>query len=372
MLKKLLHFGKKIFIFLNIVAVIGLLLSYLSTHLSPEKWIFLAIFGLSYVFWLGLNIFFVLFWLFSKRKLALLSLLTILVGYGHFASYFQIFPHFFAAKPETAKSIKVVSYNVRLFGWYDWKKNTVYRDSLIAGLKSEAADVYCFQEYFYHSDPGKFDTESIIKAKLETPYVHNVFNNWVGKHQKYGIATFSKFPIVDGGIVPFKYDDGNICIYTDVLIYGDTIRVFNAHVASIRFQTEDYRIVKEIKNPDHRLKQIIDDGFDILNLLNIAFKKRAQQVNMIVDSINASPYPTILCTDLNDTPVSYAYARLADVLTDSFRESGRGMGRTYIGKFPSFRIDYIFHGDIFRAVDYHTLPANISDHHGIGTTLYWN
>ena len=49
----------------------------------------------------------------------------------------------------------------------------------------------------------------------------------------------------------------------------------------------------------------------------------------------------ILCGDFNDTPLSYTYRQLSRKLTDSFIEKGRGIGNTYIGEFPSFRICYI-------------------------------
>lgn len=372
MRRRLRSFGKKIVIFLNLLAVAGLLLSYLATHISPEKFTFLALFGIAYVFLLAINIVFVIFWLFVKRKLALLSLLTILVGYKHFDAYFQLFPDTGANKVAESKSLKVISYNVRLFGWYDWKNNTQYRDSLIEALVPEDADVYCFQEYFHNSEPGRFDTENRLKRKLRTPYIYSEYTNWVGRHEKYGIATFSKYPIVGKGKVRFKREDSNISIYTDLLIEGDTVRVYNGHIASIRFEPKDYRFMDEIKEGDQDLEPVLKDGLGVVEKLSIAYKKRAGQVSELLAHADTAHFPVIICGDFNDTPVSYSYSLINSKLKDSFRESGWGIGNTYIGKFPSFRIDYIFHGDRFRAVDYHTLPANISDHHGIGATLLWD
>ena len=37
-------------------------------------------------------------------------------------------------------------------------------------------------------------------------------------------------------------------------------------------------------------------------------------------------YPVILCTDLNDTPFSYAYHQVSSNLNDAFKESGFGLG----------------------------------------------
>ena len=73
------------------------------------------------------------------------------------------------------------------------------------------------------------------------------------------------------------------------------------------------------------------------------FQRRAAQADSIHKSIKASPYPVSLCGDFNDTPASYAYETIRGDLRDAFIESGSGLGQTYIGDFPSFRIDHIFY-----------------------------
>lgn len=47
---------------------------------------------------------------------------------------------------------------------------------------------------------------------------------------------------------------------------------------------------------------------------------------------------------------------------DAFVGSGKGIGRTYIGKLPSFRIDYIFHSKDFESLNFQTLELRLSDH----------
>jgi len=79
-----------------------------------------------------------------------------------------------------------------------------------------------------------------------------------------------------------------------------------------------------------------------------------------------SPHPVIYCGDMNDTPMSYSYHELREVgLNDAFVESGRGIGHTYIGAFPSFRIDHILHDDRLVAWNFRTLPEDLSDHRAI-------
>ena len=82
----------------------------------------------------------------------------------------------------------------------------------------------------------------------------------------------------------------------------------------------------------------------------------------IRDHMRACPHPVVFCSDMNDTPMSYAYHHLDGALVDAFEESGRGLGHTYIGAFPSFRIDHIMHSPSLEASGFKTLPDELSDH----------
>ena len=88
--------------------------------------------------------------------------------------------------------------------------------------------------------------------------------------------------------------------------------------------------------------------------LMIANKNRAHQAEEIQRHIDGSPYPVILCGDFNDTPLSYTYI-----------EKGRGIGNTYIGEFPSFRIDYVLHSPTLYTVGYIREDITLSDHYPI-------
>jgi endonuclease/exonuclease/phosphatase (EEP) superfamily protein YafD len=93
-------------------------------------------------------------------------------------------------------------------------------------------------------------------------------------------------------------------------------------------------------------------------------------VAKLVEHIRISPWPVVYCGDLNDTPMSYSYHLLRKAgLEDAFVESGQGIGDTYIGDLPSFRIDHILHGGPFAAWGFRTLPDELSDHRAIITHL---
>src|SRR5690606_20357235 len=92
------------------------------------------------------------------------------------------------------------------------------------------------------------------------------------------------------------------------------------------------------------------------------FKMRARQVEAISALIKESPYPVIVCGDLNDTPASYSYKQLKQGLHDAFVRSGKGIGQTFINKLPALRIDYILHDKGFESYNFETHNYRMSDH----------
>ena len=337
----------------------------MSTHISPEKFKFLSLFGISFPIWLGLNILFFGFWLLRRRSFMLFSLISILLGFNHVNDFIQLS---FSSKPDVKEnSFKILSYNVKLFGLYSWKDNKKSRDNIVEQLVKEDPDIICFQEFYFTERPEGFQTKSILLDRFKGASVHEKYTHELIHHQYFGVATLSKFPIVGKGYIEFYNDRNNFCIYSDLKINQDTIRVFNGHFASIRFKQEDYKFMDDIKKDAKQINTKSIGG--ISERLMSASAKRASQVAKVMDEVKNSPYPVVLAGDFNDAPVSFAYRQVRKQLKDSFTEAGNGIGNTYIGTFPSFRIDYIFHDDNFSAHKYKTLPEKYSDHHAIQTIL---
>ncbi|NTW33893.1 MAG: endonuclease/exonuclease/phosphatase family protein [Bacteroidetes bacterium] len=222
----------------------------------------------------------------------------------------------------------------------------------------------CFQEYVYDTT-GAFQTTDTLKKflKAKNPHVYYTVNS--RNKNFFGVATFSRFPIVGTGKIDFKTVSGNICIYTDIKINSDTVRVYNVHFESIRFKAEDYAFAKSQAQKKNEKFDLQKSSEKILVRLKKAFINRAPQSVLVAEHIKKCKYPVILCGDFNDTPTSYAYHNIARYLTDSFVESGNGIGQTYAGVFPSFRIDYIMHGKQFKAYNFETVYEEMSDHYPV-------
>jgi len=95
-----------------------------------------------------------------------------------------------------------------------------------------------------------------------------------------------------------------------------------------------------------------------------SYKKRAEESQVIKKHMQSSPYPIILCGDFNDTPLSYAYNTISKNLKDAFKESGKGIGQSFV-KIPTLRIDYILHNECFNSYNYKRHKQKLSDHYAV-------
>ncbi len=355
----------------NSICLILLLLSYGSLYINPNTFWIIALFGISFPYILLLNVVFIIFWLIFHPKYALYSAIFVILGYSQITKLYQ-----FSGKerPSNSKNlIKVMSYNVRLFDLYnynkDWSFNFSGRDTMFRFIRNENPDIACFQEYF-HDSSNKFCTTDSLKSILKTDQIFTYFPQVLRKTDFYGIAIYSRFPIINSGVIDFKQKTNNSAIYVDIQKGESIYRIYNAHLQSIRFGKEDYAFTQELEKNEKKNIDINKSSQKILNKLKHAYKLRAQQSLILADHISKSPYPVIVCGDFNDTPTSYSYHTISNNLTDCFSESGRGFGTTYTGKMPSFRIDYIFHDKHFRGYEFTThQQVKASDHYPITVWL---
>lgn len=362
-------FISKVFYVLNIALAVFTLIGYASPYISPGNYWPIAFFGLAMPYLLILNLIYIFYWLFRAKSKFILSLLILALGYQVIPKYIQFQ---FGKKEAITESLKVMSFNVRVFDLYMWTKEKTTRDKIFRFLKEENPDVLCLQE-FYHMDKQnpkyEFKTLDTMVQFLTAKNYHVYYTTTVRNNDHWGLITFSKYPIVEKGVVPFEKGSDNACIYSDIKVNNKITRVYNAHLASIKLAKRDYKTMQKLNEKDY--SNFLGKGWSLVKKIRHGFEKRANQAELIRGSIEDSPHPTIVCGDFNDSPTSYSYQTIKGDLTDTYRESGSGLGRTYIGEFPSFRIDYIFTDSSFTSSNYTTHPIELSDHHPISTTIHF-
>jgi endonuclease/exonuclease/phosphatase family metal-dependent hydrolase len=355
---------RKLLLFLNAIAAALLLLSILASYVSPAVAWAIAFFGIAYPYFLVLNILFLVYWIAVRRRELVLSLAIILLGYSNLRNQLQL-DLYKVPKLNQEKAFKILSFNTRLFDLYNWTKQPDTKQRIFDLIKTENPEIVCIQEFYTSETRPGFDNLKDLKALREKTYVHVAYTDTTHGNAFWGIATFSKYPIVRKGNILFNEVTNNICIYTDLKINNDTIRVYNAHFQSNRLRREDYEF---LGNPKQE-KEKLTASKNILKRIKAGTIKRSKQVDVVANHMENSPYPVIICGDFNDPPSSYTYNRLRDNLKDAFVESGFGFGNTYNGLIPLLRIDYILHDKRFNSNNFQITKADLSDHFPVSCRL---
>lgn len=362
---RFLNYFKRLMIVVTVLLNTALAAAVLAQYINPKTiWIF-SVAGWIFPILFLINFFLLGFWIIVRIKYSLLPLTILFISMPLVRDFVSF--GFNKHKPEHAEpeGIRIMSYNVRNFDLYNWTNNERSRKGMISIIKDENPDIACFQEY-YTQDTGFYNNTALLRTKAGFKYAHVEINYVLQKKQKWGIATFTNYPIINKGVVKFSTRTKNIAIYTDIVTPSDTFRVFNVHLQSYRLAQKDYNYIDSLQQG----KPIDGESNKrIANKIKNAFIVRAEQVLTLTDYISKSPYKVILCGDFNDTPISYTYDQLTKNLSDAFIESGWGIGHTYISPIPLFRIDFILFDTAYRAYDYRCIHKNYSDHYPISTLL---
>jgi len=367
MAKKNFSFSNTILLIINLIAVIALFMAYLANYLNPKVYFAVGLSGLFYPYILLINGLFVIIWFFRVRKYCLLSLIMIIVGFNSFQRFYQFRGK--NAPSGNANLIKVFSYNVQIFGFYN---NIDNQEDIIHLLQENSPDIACLQEFCQENakKPKLMPAKEIKNALDAEDYF--VYTPLSQSKYEFGMAIFSKFPIVNKGTISFDNERKNHAIFADLKINNDTVRVYNVHFQSIFFGTEDYLFAQQATEGSINLtkNELKKGSVRILKKIKTGFAKRPAQVDTVVNHIKLSPYKTIVCGDFNDPPLSYTYKQIRNLLDDSFVNSGKGCGYSLIiNKLLSFRIDYIFHDKSFKSYSFTTQKLTTSDHYPIYTYL---
>ncbi|MCF8230643.1 MAG: endonuclease/exonuclease/phosphatase family protein [Bacteroidales bacterium] len=356
----------KLLLAINLVTLIALLFSYLSYHTSPAEIFLPVIFGITYPIWFLLNFLFILLWLFLKKWWLVFSLVAIVLGWSHVSTVYQSGDK----QDSPGDGLQLMSYNVRFFDVYNSKKDTTHdsHHKIYRFLEEQKADILCFQE-FYNEDTPDFAVMDSLLAIQPAKNYHIDYFKTRHKYYHWGLATFSKYPIINRQRHQFRNSFGNYFIYTDIVYGRDTMRVFNVHLESWHFEQEDYHFISNFSDSTQQEQPIKAGLKNIYWKMRSASMKRAVQVKELQNIITSSPYPVLVCGDFNSPPVSFVYNQMTTILQDAFTHKGSHFGTTYNGLLPGARIDYIFYDEHFHAESFKTFKKNYSDHYPITVNL---
>lgn len=363
--KKSVGFFGRIILWINYALCLALLLSYLAPHVDPRDAWLIAFFGLAYPPLLLFNVILAFYWLLRGRLYALLSIITILIGYNTLFNNIGFRMQSDAVINPSPNMLKVMTYNAHDFKKYGSNNDISTKHEILELIAQNNPDVIGIQE-FYTRKRGQYDMIDSIKKIMNSEfYYFEPFD--VNYDQASGMAIFSRYPIFNFGLISLSGKvTGNQCLFVDIQKGDKKIRLYSMHLQSIKFEPEDYKYLGEVSKKG---KTNMTATKRLGSKLKIAFLKRAEQVFTIKAHAKTCPYPYIYSGDFNDTPASFAFTQMSLGMKNAFREKGSGLARTYNGDFPNYQIDYIMASPQFDVLQYDIIKKKLSDHYPVSATL---
>ncbi len=251
--------------------------------------------------------------------------------------------------PSDRASFKILSYNTGGYIVEGEGQKTVEAEAWIA---KQRFDVVCLQEYFPEFQAVYVTTKDGERQKrhINMSSMGKLFpyNHFYKKGNLIGVATFSKHPITDRGLIFAGEKEHNKAIYTDILIHDQPVRIINAHLESNLL----------------RWDQILSR--DIVIAIKVFIRNqqtRGRQIDFLTEFIRHTSKPVILTGDFNETQFSYVYFKLRNCLRNTFEAKGQGFGSTFRPGQTPLRIDHQFYSDNLRLESFQTLPnPRFSEH----------
>ncbi|WP_448519144.1 endonuclease/exonuclease/phosphatase family protein [Rhodoflexus sp.] len=287
----------------------------------------------------------------GKLRLAAYPALGLLAAFPYWNATFAL-----NLPDDTKPEFELLSYNVRLFNAYDRAEHSAQAKAIVQWVMRDSSDIKCLQEYYQLDSSTLFNIPKRMGKRAGynyyfSPCCTNDLGGWMG------LAIYSRFPIVNKGSIDIKGRYNYGAIFADLVIKKDTVRVYNVHLQSMSIN--EHAIFHNSSDAE-KIKQISKDVF---SRLRKGLVKRSLQIQILIEHLASSPYPVILCGDLNDVPYSHTYYRLSRLLDNAFEKAAAGLGFTYNGKLFFLRIDNQFYSKGLKATYLQTNRAvDHSDH----------
>ena len=365
---KTFRYIRVLFVTMNMLCSLLFIVASFSDSVSPAKSMIFPYLGLFFPFFFIINCCFLIYWLIVRKwMLFFVVLCSFFVCWKPITHYIPFHP--FPEDVTKKNTLKILTYNVMAFGYQDHTPEKP--NPILQYIINSDADIVCMQEYFVGIQANYLTQKKIEQALNMYPYHYTI--PLVRKNRYIiGLAIYSKYPILNSRKIRYDSTFNGSTIH-EIDVQGKKLFVVNNHLESFKLTMED-----RSKYTDF-IKNMNADTFDELKetvqqKLDNAFLIRAEQAEIVAEEIqklNEDDY-LIVCGDLNDTPISYAYRVVNNSMTDAFSSSGNGLGITYNQHNFRFRIDHIFHSSNMKAYNATVDKVSASDHYPMWCYLEMN
>jgi len=329
MIKQLKQFTVNLVAGANIATVALMLLAGYSDRFNPVSYPSLSCLGMVFPAFLVVNLLFLFFWLIFKWRKSWIPIAGYFLAYIPITTYMPL--NLRQDIPEG--SIKLLSYNVCSYNGAGLHGDVF--DKILDYINKQDADIVCIQEDIDSWRKYLMDRYSKTYPYNDTTLiaVTEAGTNCLGIHTRYPILRKERIPYPSHG-------NGSVAYYLQKGL--DTLLVINNHLECTHLTKEERSRYKGIIKGEVKGDTARAESMHLLDKLGKISARRAPQAEAVHRYVEEhKQYPTIVCGDFNDTPISYTRRIIANGLTDCFRESGRGIGLSYNQKGFWVRIDHI-------------------------------
>lgn len=352
----------------GIFAGMLLILSAYAHLVSPEKFHYMAYVGIIFPVVLLLNLLLLVFWALQWNKVALITLLSLLLCSGQIYLYSPV--HVIPRQQKGGDTLSLLTYNVCAFSQF--AKHTPRKSNdIIEYIKKSGADIVCIQEYGYSTtgrDLKELDIDTALTKIYPYGKAYAYGSDWV---TRLGIACYSKYPITGAEQILAPGQNSSVLYTLDV--GGRELSLVVNHLASNKLSLKDRRFFKFLSDHPDRIDEY-QDGIKkhLIRKFGLASMLRASQADTIAAATGKLGDNLIVCGDFNDTPQSYTYSTIRGNLEDAYEKTGNGPGITYNRDRFYFRIDHVLYGPALNPLKTEIDHVTYSDHYPVRVLFEWN
>lgn len=307
----------------NVVSALLMLLTGYSDRINPAEYPLTANAGLFFPVMLLINLGFLVFFAFFKKRYMIVTLAALAAGYSPIRNYCPLN----IAREAPPGAIKVMSYNVH---WFDKSGATEdCPDPILDYILNSNADIVCLQEARI--------TDNIKEAVKD---VYAYCDSVMTADNSNGLLILSRYPVLSKETISYK-SRNNISAAFKIKINNDTVTVINNHFETSGLSMADRSGFSNLVKGNTAGDTLRTESKRLLVKLGEAAAIRAPQAEAVAAYIRKNNGNIILCGDFNDSPVSYTHRTIAKELTDCYISTGNGPGITYRKNAMFVRIDNI-------------------------------
>lgn len=349
----------------NVLIILGMLLTGFSDLFDPRSWPIMATGGYAFPIFALANIGMIVVWMFVSKKHILVPFLGFLVCYVPVTQYFPV--HTSGEPPLGA--LKIMTYNT--WGFANQHEHPMdisfeeARRQMLEYIHDEDCHIVCIQEGNYNNT---------IKAEMDTLFGDKMpYLDTCRVEAGTMIMLLSKYPIVRKEVIKYE-SKGNLSAAFYLDVNGKELIVVNNHLETNNFTVEEKEHFGDVVKGGANRGEIKEESKFILRKLGSAAAIRASQADAVASFVRMHKGRSmILCGDFNDIPISYARRTIAKELTDCYISTAMGPGFTYHRNGMYVRIDNAMCSDDLEPYGFHVdRKCNLSDHYPVVGWVKWH